>query len=65
MAKKLKFGTYTITAEVTFEDEIDLEDHFTKEEWDKKSGTDQANWLTEMAESGAIGDMDCSFKINN
>ena len=63
MAKKLKFGTYTITAEVTFEDEIELDGYFTKEEWDKKSSTEQKNWLLEMAEECGIGDMSCDFKL--
>jgi hypothetical protein len=62
MTKKLKFGIYTITAEVTFEDEIDLDEHFTKDEWDKKSLNQQKSWLLEMAEDGGIGDMSCDFK---
>ncbi len=38
---KLKFGTYSVEASVQVEDSLDLEDHFTKKEWDKMKPREQ------------------------
>jgi acyl-CoA-binding protein len=64
MANKLKFGTYHIEASVQVEDTLDLEDHFTKEEWNKLKPREQEEWLSEYVEGLAIPDLEIKWKLN-
>ena len=57
MAKKLKFGAYAIEASVQISDEIDLDEHFTKAEWDGMSVTEQGNWIRSYIQDMAIADL--------
>jgi hypothetical protein len=61
---KIKFGTYAIEVSVTIEDEIDLEDHFTKEEWEAMKAIKQKEWLEGYCESLAIPDLEMKWKLN-
>jgi hypothetical protein len=62
MTKKLKFGTYRITAEVTIDDEIDLDDHFDRAQWEAMKPREQQAWFEEYIESQAIADLAFDFK---
>jgi hypothetical protein len=61
---KLKFGTYSIKASVTVEDEVDLEEHFTKKEWNKLKEREQREWFEEYCETLATSDLEMSWKLN-
>lgn len=62
MSKKLKFGTYRITTEVTIDEQIDLDDHFARSRWDAMTPRDQEAWFHEYIESQAISDLSFDFK---
>jgi acyl-CoA-binding protein len=61
---KLKFGTYSVEASVQIEDNLDLEDHFTREEWDKMKPREQEEWMMEYIESLAISDLETKWKLD-
>lgn len=64
MANKLKFEIYHVEASVQVEDTLDLEDHFTKEEWNKLKPREQEEWLSEYVESLVIPDLEIKWKLN-
>ena len=57
MTKKLKFGTYSIEASVQLSDELDLDEYFTKAEWDGMSTADQENWIRSYIQDTATADL--------
>ena len=61
---KLKFGTYSVEASVQVEDNLELEDHFTREEWDKMKLREQQDWMIEYIESLAISELETKWKLD-
>ena len=63
--KKLKFGVYSIEASVQISDELDLDEYFTKAEWDGMSTADQENWIRSYIQDAAISDLFIDYNLNN
>ena len=63
MTKKLKFGIYSVEASVTHTDDVDLDDHFTRAEWDAMSATEQVNWIQAYIEEQALSDLFINYKL--
>jgi DNA-binding PadR family transcriptional regulator len=60
---KIKFGTYEVQISVTIEDELDIEDYFTQEKWNKLKGSKQKEWLEGYCKSLAVPDLEISWKL--
>ncbi len=63
MAKKLKFGIYSVEATLMYTDDVDLDDHFTRAEWDAMSATKQVNWIQAHIEEQALSDLSINYKL--
>jgi hypothetical protein len=63
MAKKLKFGIYSVEASVIHTDDVDLDEHFTRAEWDAMSATEQVNWIQAHIEEQALSDLSINYKL--
>jgi hypothetical protein len=48
---KYPYGSYDYT--VSIEGQINLEDHFTRDEWESKSDSDKLEWLETRADTEA------------
>jgi hypothetical protein len=69
MPKKSKkteypFGIYRTTATLSFEDEIDLDDHMDRSDWEKLSDSKKEDKLKELIEEACLNDIDYEYKFN-
>jgi hypothetical protein len=60
---KLKFGSYSLKMLQleSSEDDIDIADYMTEEEWNKKKPAEQNNWLLEKAEEYLFSEPEYEF----
>ena len=62
---KLEFGTYSLAVYVNIADQVDIKDHFTKEQWNQLKADEQEDWLREYCEYIAISDLKKNWQLTN